>query len=271
MKVLILILGSIFLFLVLLRSFEEYSIYFPSPYPQGRDWNPTRGEDRFVEVQFQTEDHETLHGWWYPSRTTETTYLWFHGNAGNVTFFRENVEYLRDIPVQIFFFDYRGYGKSTGIPSEEGLYRDGRAAYDFVRDHFDISSNQLLLLGQSLGGAIATSVAEQKDCAGLILESTFTSIRELTRATLSIPYLDRFFETEMNTMGRIQSVDVPLLLLHGTLDETVPIELGKKLYRHASEPKKFEEFEQAFHFDLMTSEPERYLQCHRGFVQNVIS
>lgn len=270
MEVLILILISILLAIGFILFYEQYFIFFPSSYPEGLHWDSTPHNSRFFDVEFESTDGETLHGWWYPSDETDMTYLWFHGNAGNVTLYREDLEFLVDLPLQILVFDYRGYGKSTGFPTEEGVYQDGIAAYEHLRNNKNLSPDQLILMGQSMGGGITTYVASHKPCAGVILESVFTSVPDLTKNTLPVPYLDRLFQTKLDSLSRISSITAPLLFIHGTLDQTVPISFGKKLYRQANEPKQFETFENAFHFNVRTSNPKKYRACHKRFVGNVI-
>ena len=138
---------------------------------------------------FTTSDGLSLHGWFArknlgnvgASETPQYTLLFCHGNAGNITHRLENLAYLVQLGLQVFIFDYRGYGKSEGRPSEDGLYRDALAAYDYMVSRDDVKNQSLIIFGRSLGGAVAVELATQRPCHKLILESTFTSAQDMAR------------------------------------------------------------------------------------------
>jgi pimeloyl-ACP methyl ester carboxylesterase len=237
-------------------------VFYPSRHPEGT-WSPEGLGNRFHDVTFSTDDGCQLHGWWLPADAPETL-LWCHGNSGNITHRLDLFQKLTSLDVRILLFDYRGYGKSEGLPDEEGLYRDARAAYRFLTDTKNISPDDLYLFGRSLGGAVATKLATEVNTGGLILESTFTSIPEMSGASMPIPYLYLLLRTKMDSLSRIHQVEAPALHMHGQQDEVIPISLGRRLFERSSDPKAWVEFPEAGHDNVHDSDPARYreaMQC----------
>ena len=186
------------------------------------------------EVEFCAGDGTALHGWWFPKPEARGVLLVCHGNAGNVSDRLWIAEDLRDVPVEVFVFDYRGYGKSAGFPSEKGTGRDVMAAYEVVRSRLGGGENPpVVVYGRSLGGAVALQLACQVPLRGVILESTFSSVVDvgnrfypylMPRWTCRHPYRSDL---------RIREVHTPILASHSPEDEVIPFELGKKLYDRA--------------------------------------
>ena len=186
---------------------------------------------RFEEVTIPTADGERLHGWWVRADEPRGSVLLFHGNAGNIGDRVPHVELLAGAGFNVLAFDYRGYGRSTGCPSEAGTYLDARAARQAVRDE------PVIYLGESLGGAIALELALEYPPAGLILQSTFTSIRHMAR--LHYPFVPRALVPDAYpSLDRIRDLRAPLLVLHGSRDEIVPRMDGEALYEAAPHPKR---------------------------------
>ena len=164
---------------------EEQFIYFPmAEIPATpRDFGLS-----FEDVYFKTEDGVTLNGWFVAFPGASKTILWFHGNGGNIGHRSEHLKLLHDkLKIHIFIFDYRGYGKSQGKPSEEGTYRDGVAALEHLRSRQNLEAGEIVLFGQSLGAAVATEIAVRHPGLPLILEAPFTSIRDMAR--VAAPWL----------------------------------------------------------------------------------
>ena len=134
-----------------LLLFENKIIFHPSPYPEGY-WNPTSLGVPVQDIYFASEDGVKLHAWFIPSPNAVATLLWFHGNAGNLSHRLDNIQRLKRLNLNIFIFDYRGYGRSEGVPNEEGIYKDFRAAYKQVLAIDGVSVDSLFLFGRSLGG-----------------------------------------------------------------------------------------------------------------------
>ncbi len=263
--VLLLTLNVTAMFLLVLLLGNRF-VFYPSVYPEGR-WDHDGVDGGIVDETFTTDDGVRLHGWWVPAETeTAHTLLWMHGNSGNVTHRLEDLRTIHGYGVNVFLFDYRGYGKSEGSPDEEGVYRDARAAYDHVRKR--IPEEDLYLFGRSLGGGVAVKLATEVNCGGLILQSTFTSIRDMSGASLPIPLLYLVLRTEMNSLSRIASVDEPILMIHGVRDDVVPDGLGRRLFDEANDPKYWLEVEEAGHDDLIETAPDRYRSTLLRFLEN---
>jgi uncharacterized protein len=221
---------------VALMPLEDWFIYYPS---RSLDGAPSDLNLPYRDLVFQAEDGVTLHGWWVPGRTGPT-WLWLHGNAGNIGHRLENLALLHEkLGVSVFLFDYRGYGRSGGRPSEAGLYRDGAAALAQVRALPDADPARIVLFGRSLGAAVAVELATREPVRGLILESPFTSIRAMARLALPGVPLGPLLRTRYDSLAKIECLRAPLLVLHSPTDEVVPYAQGEALYAAAPEPKRF--------------------------------
>jgi len=216
--------------------FEESLIFFPTRYPQGQ-WNaaPAGTED----LWFEAEDATRLHGWFVPHPDPVATVVFAHGNAGNLSDRGWQIEQLRATGANAVIFDYRGYGRSEGRPSEAGILRDARGARLAAAKRADIDPRDVVLLGRSLGGAAMVDVAAELPTRGLVLECTFTSIPDV--AAHHFPWLPvrPFMRTQLNAAAKISRYHGPLLASHGTRDTVVPYELGQRLFEQANQPKRF--------------------------------
>jgi hypothetical protein len=173
-----------------------------------------------------------------------------HGNAGNIGDRLLHARLLTDVGLDVFSFDYRGYGRSTGSPSEEGTYNDARAALLALAGQEGVDPRRVLYLGESLGGGVAVALAREAPPRGLILLSTFTSVRDMGRVHYPI-IPTHAVPDAYPSLRRIRDLECPLLVLHGDRDEIVPIEQGKALYAAAPEPKRLHVFPGAGHNDLL--------------------
>jgi len=226
----------------------------------------------FQDLYFTTADGVRLHGWFIPHREARATLVWFHGNAGNISHRVENIKLLHDkVKIDIFIFDYRGYGRSAGSVSEEGTYRDGAAALDLVRQQLGIDANNLLIFGRSLGAAVAAEMALRFPCRGLILEAPFTSIRDMAKTVFPVLPIGALLQTRFDVLDKVARVKVPLLVLHGDRDDLVPYEQGKKVFAAARAPKEFYTIHGASHNDTYRVGGDAYFDRLRGFVETVLS
>jgi len=256
--------------------FEESMIFFPDRYPSG-NWDVeavARGSGTSVEdCFFEAADGTRLHGWWcrpevggrgVEESTAEMVLLWFHGNAGNLAQRSDLMIELASIPVQVLIVDYRGYGRSAGRPSEKGLYRDARAAWRFLLAS-GVEADRIVILGKSLGGAVAVDLAAEVTPAGLIVESSFTSVPEM--AIRHYPFVPRWFvRTKMDSRSKIGGVDCPIMVIHSPDDEIVPFDHGRQLYQAASGDRRFYEVSGAYHNELWLVAGADYLRAIREFL-----
>ncbi|MAT68362.1 MAG: alpha/beta hydrolase [Planctomycetaceae bacterium] len=217
-----------------LASFEDHLVY--QPFDNGADWNP-----RVLikeDVSFQSADGVSLHGWYCPVENPRAVVLYAHGNGGNLAhrapFYRLLTERL---DVTVLAFDYRGYGKSEGQPSEAGLLADARAARHFLAHRAGVAESDIVLYGQSLGGGVMVDLAAKDGARGLILESTFASLPAV--ADHKLPLLGAAMHNQFNSLEKIGDYRGPTLIAHGTDDPLVPIKQAKRLYTAANEPKRF--------------------------------
>lgn len=272
------ILLDIFMSLVLVVSFvivvvpfvENKIIYHPICYPLG-NWSPEKNGLKVEDVWFRSADNLKLHGWFVPAEGATTTLLWFHGNAGNLSHRLDNLRQLKSLQSNIFIFDYRGYGKSEGKPGASGLSKDSQAAYDWLVQERNIPPESIFLFGRSLGGVFATEVANKNPAAGLILESTFTSIRDMSREIIPILPVYPFLRASFDSESIVKNLSIPKLILHGTEDEIIPYRLGKALFNSAAEPKTFYDIKGSGHNDTYVTGGEAYFQALLDFIKKTAS
>ena len=253
MKVMIVLLLIGFFVVFAIRWLEKRMIYFPAKFPEGY-WDTSQLPGRIEECLFRTEDGIRLHGWFFHAllpqdvqRKPVRTMLFFHGNGGNLTYWAPYIAALTRLGVNVLIVDYRGYGKSEGAPDEQGLYADALAAYNYLLSRTDVHKEHIIIFGQSLGGAVAVDLATKRPCEKLILEATFTSIKEMTKTMFGVLPVHSLLNTKFDSLAKIKTLHVPLLSIHGNRDTIVPFELGKRLFAAANEPKIFYEIPGADH------------------------
>jgi fermentation-respiration switch protein FrsA (DUF1100 family) len=241
---------------------EKGIVFFPDPYMVG---TPADLGLEYEDVWFDTADGVRLHGWWVP-KAGAPVLVWFHGNAGNISHRLENLKLLRElVGVQVFIFDYREYGRSQGGISREGTFRDAAAAWRYVTKTRKIAAEEIILFGRSLGTALATDLAIQHPCRGLILESAFTNSSEM--AKMLAPFLfDWRPKVPYDNLGKIVKVTVPVLIIHGTNDEVIPVEMGRRVFTAANSPKDLYIIPGAHHNDTYVVGGQAYFDRLRTFI-----
>ena len=269
MKFIIFIIILITSLAILIRLFENKFIFFPFKYPEGY-WHPEAFGLQAEDCYFETVDGYQLHGWFFPQENALATLIWCHGNAGNITDRLDNIAKLNRLPMNVFIFDYRGYGRSEGSPDEKGIYVDAEAAYDYLIARQDIERDNIIVFGRSLGGAVAVDLATKRPCAGLILESTFTSAKDMAKSSFGFIPVHLIIKTKLNAIDKISKIQVPLLILHGTSDRTVPFKLGRRLYEAANDPKEFYQIQGADHNDTYIVGGPPYFDKLLEFVKQAI-
>jgi len=242
-----------------LDRFQRSRVFLPDRFPNGI-WSPGSFGLPAEDIWFSTEDGMRLHGWWIPHPKARGTLLYCHGNTGSIAHrigvFRE----LWSLGVDLFAFDYRGYGRSTGEPTEDGLYLDVRAAHDYLTRDLQCRAEETLIFGHSLGGAVAIDCALDRQVAGLVAQSTFTHIRDAARAVFPTLPIHLAARRQFRSIDKVAELRIPKLFIHGDSDEKVPVELGKQLYEAACEPKDFYLVRRGGHNDLHLYGGRRYLR-----------
>jgi len=223
-------------------------LYHPSP---GVDFRPEDFGITAEEVFLTTEDGVRIHAFDLPSPGASRALLFLHGNAGNASHRLPNAAMLQRLGIHVLLLDYRGYGRSEGRPEEAGLYADGRAGLAYLTQKRGFPEQRIVLFGRSLGGAVAVDLAQDRELAGLILESTFSSLADAASA------------------GKIVRARAPLLFFHGDRDEIIAYDLGRRLFEAAPEPKAFETLRGAGHNDTVQIGGAPYFERIRRFIDEV--
>jgi hypothetical protein len=196
-----------------------------------------------VRVEVTTTDSVRLVGWRMgdPADTAARWLLMFHGNGGDISHGGRQEHYaaLRALGLNLLTFDYRGYGESSGEPSEAGIYRDADAAYAYLRDTLGVPPGRVLLFGHSLGSAVAVDLASRVPSRGLILEGALTSVPDVAQRTYFFVPVRLMARNRFDSAEKIARVAVPKLFLHATADEVIPYEFGQRLFQLAPGPKRF--------------------------------
>lgn len=245
-------------------SVERVFIFFPS---RGLHATPAQWGLRYEDADLRASDGVRLHGWFVPAPGGGPTLLWAHGNAGTIADRLPIIQLLHErLQIPLLIFDYRGYGRSEGRPSEEGTYRDADAALAYLRGRPDVDGRRILYYGESLGAAVVLDLATRERPAGLILEAPFTSIRDMARTHYPFLPVWNLLRTKYDSLGKIDRVQVPLLHLHGDRDRIVPIAQGRRLFEAANSPKEFVMIAGADHNDAWTVGRETILQAWARFL-----
>jgi uncharacterized protein len=242
----------VYLGLIIVMVFSENAMLFhPSRYPEGI-WRLPGLE---VEDAWFSAGSTRLHGWYVPCKNPRAVILFSHGNAGNIT---DRADILRTLHDELFCsvlaYDYRGYGRSEGTPTEQGILADGRAARKWLAAHAGVAENQIVEMGESLGGGVAVDLAATGGARGLVLENTFSSLPEVAAAHFPWLPVRLLMRAQLNSAAKIRNYHGPLLQAHGDGDQIVPFKLGKKLFEAANEPKELVVIPGGDHNDPRTPE-----------------
>ncbi|TAJ91377.1 alpha/beta hydrolase [bacterium] len=248
---------------------EEKFIFYPS---DKIDETPRDLGLVFDDIYFAAGDGVRLNGWFVPHPGSPVTLLWFHGNTGNISHRLENIKLLHQkVKINVFIFDYRGYGRSGGRISEEGTYRDGESALRYLRTREDVDLKGIVFFGRSLGAAVAADLATREKCLALILETPFASIREMARVAFPFLPIGPLLRTRYETVEKVKKIKVPLFVLHGDKDEVVPLEQGKKVFEAAPQPKEFYTIRGAHHNDTYIVGGDDYFATLKDFIDRALA
>jgi fermentation-respiration switch protein FrsA (DUF1100 family) len=252
------------------RLYRQSQLFEPSPDPviswEPRDYGIPEGavEERWIE----TPDGEALHAWYCRAPNPVASALFCHGNKGNLTISADIIPHLLNAGLNVLFFDYRGFGRSTGRVSYDGVIADGVTA---ARFHEQIRPKQLpsILYGYSLGGAVAAQVIRRHPFDALILQSTFTSLTGVTRALYPRVPLHLLAGNLFDTLSVIRQLDVPLLVLHGTSDEVCPHAMARQIYAICKGPKRIHFVEGGLHKDLFLRDADSLIWAISQFLADL--
>ena len=218
-------------------SFEESILFQPRRDPVG-EWTPKIPSTE--DVWFRSSDGIRLNGWFAAAEKPRAIVLFAEGNAGNITSREWVLRLFRDkLGASVMIFDYRGYGRSEGVPTEAGVLADTRAARRWLAERTGVAERDIVLVGESLGGGVMVDLASQDGARGLVLENTFSSLPDVASSHFRFLPVRWLMKTRLNSLAKISSYHGPLLQTHGDADRVVPFALGKRLFDAANEPKRF--------------------------------
>ena len=234
----------------MLKSIARSFLYYPEPELQG---TPASVGLDYEDVWLQTADGVRVHAWFVPGNAG-ITWLWLHGNAGNVSSRLGNLRNVHHrLQVSVLLVSYRGYGLSQGEPGEEGTYEDARVVYRHLLERADVKPDRIVYFGRSLGAAVAARLAAEHPPAALVLESPFSSLLRLAPfhfPWMRLPLVTRVLPFRYDTAASVRSVTSPVLVIHGRRDDIVPVSLGREVFEAAREPREWFELDEAGHNDV---------------------
>ena len=232
-----LILFSFLAFLILyLKYYEKKGIYFPT---RRMRVTPKEMGLEFEDVYFSSSDGMKLNGWYVPAKESRATVLFCHGNAGNISHRIDVIYLFFKLGLSVFIFDYRGYGRSQGSPSEEGLYRDAQSAFKYLIEERNLKEESIVVYGKSIGANVAVELCSKVRPAALISESAFTSALDMGKKLFPFLPLKWFISIKYDALSKIKNMTIPKLIIHSEDDRIIPFRHGRKLFEAAPEPKEF--------------------------------
>ena len=229
------LVGGYIVLMSLISIFQSNLIYFPSTDIKA---NPQSIGLEFESVIFESMDKTKLHAWYVPKKDANATLLFLHGNGGNISHRLDSIKIFNSLGMNVFIFDYRGYGHSQGSSNEQNTYDDAKSAWDYLLKNKKVKAEDIIIFGRSLGGAIAANLGEKVQAKGIILESTFTSAKEL--ASNFYPFFPEFLiRFDYETTKYLKSINYPTLVVHSEDDRLIPFKHGEAIFKNANEPKSF--------------------------------
>ena len=213
--------------------------------------------DNVQELFIETDDHIKIQSYFIPNEVSSQILIYFHGNAGNICQRLPDLLKLNELGVNVLGVSYRGYGKSQGNPSEEGIYLDGKAALKYATGQLGFSITNVILFGRSIGTTVAVNTAQNNDISGLILVTPLTSGKAHAKAN-GLWAFSSLAGNSFNNINKISNIKCPLLVIHGTNDRVISFEMGEEVYNKAEVKKEFVKIEGAGHNNLSNSFKNEY-------------
>lgn len=235
-----------YLGLMALIYFRQSALVFLPEIDRGFRASPSDVGLGFAALKLTTADGESLDGWFVPARTDETTrglVVFFHGNAGNIGHRLDYLKMIHDLGFATLIVDYRGYGLSTGTPSEAGTYQDAATVWRHATQVLGFPAGRIVIFGESLGGGIATQLAATQQPAALVLHSTFTSVPDVGADLYPVLPIRLLARINYDSLARMPQISCPVLVIHSRNDDIIPFTHGERLMQAARPPKQFLEIE----------------------------
>jgi fermentation-respiration switch protein FrsA (DUF1100 family) len=246
---------------------KRSSLFFPDRFPIGQ-WNTSPLAVQPREFTFRAPNGLKLHAWYFDAAVEGAPLMiWFHGNAGNLSDRGGTASEFAARGISVLLFDYRGYGRSEGRPTEHGLYEDSLAAFDFAVSELQADRRRIVLYGESLGGPYAAHVAARRGGCCVIVENTFPSLVAMARVLYPYAPFAFFVSRSLRTADYLNEAKLPVLVMHGRRDQVIPFRLGEELYRELRVPKEMLVSEQSGHSEIPVMESARYYDTVGSFIR----
>ena len=228
-------------FSLMLYLLQNRLVFLPHMPGRELDATPAAAGLDYEDATIDTADGERLHGWYVPAQGARGTVLFFHGNAGNISHRLESLQIFNRLGLSVLIVDYRGYGRSSGTPGEEGTYRDAEAAWKYLVSTRGIPPGRIVIFGRSLGGAVGAWLASRPDVrpAGVVIESCFSSGLDMGRRLYPVLPVRLITRIGYPVTDYVQAIDAPLMVVHSRDDEIIPFDMGRAIFDAAREPKTF--------------------------------
>jgi len=226
-------------FLVFIYFYQPRLLFFPNIPSREVKVSPAEAGLPYESVKLVTSDTIQLDGWYIPASQARGVVLFCHGNAGNISHRLDSLLLFNKLGLSTLIFDYRGYGRSQGKPSEQGTYQDAEAAWQYLTQERGVLPPKIILFGRSLGAAVAAHLAAIHTPGALILESSFTSVPDIAADLYPFLPVGLLSRVDYNVKEKLENVACPVLIVHGPNDEIIPYKHGRALYAAAKEPKRF--------------------------------
>jgi len=261
----VILVGGFVAFGLYLYLFQDRFVFYPTRQIEA---TPTDIGLDYREILIEVANGEQVHAWYVPAPAgtsgeggtgNRPVVIFCHGNGGNISHRLETIACLARLGANVLFFDYRGYGRSGGSPSEANVYADAEACYRWLVDEGHARPDRIVWFGRSLGGAVAVEMASRTECAGLIVESSFSSARAMGRRMFPFLPVRLLLRYKFDSIDKIGRVKCPVLITHSRDDELVPYRMGCELFERAAEPKSFFELAGG-HEDRGYLQSEAYLE-----------
>lgn len=247
----------------ILYILQDKLLYHPSAHLSG---TPSAIQVEWEDVYFKTADGLRLHGWYLPHEESEYVVIFSHGNGGNISDRLQLLEWMNKSGISVFIYDYRGYGKSEGTPTEKGLYQDIEAAWRYLTRNQSYDPSRIILFGRSLGGAVSANLAQKVDAGGLVLESAFTNLKDI--ASEAYPMVPSgLVRSKFPTLDYLSQSNAPVMVMHSRDDPLIGFHHGRELYEKAPEPKTFVELRGGHNNNFVESR-EVYFRAWKEFISN---
>jgi len=233
LQIILVIFFIYFLILVFLYFYQRNLLYHPNE----NNYSEDKISVDIENVRIKTSDNIELLGWYHEKNLKDfKTLIFFHGNAGSLENRIHKLNHFRDMNINFLIIAWRGFSGNNGNPSEQGLYEDGKSAIDWLIKK-GVSEKNLILYGESLGTGVATHLAQNKNFAGVILETPFTSMIDAAKKFYPYIPVKLLLKDKFENYKKIKNINLPILIMHGEVDQLVPFSMGKKIYEIANQPK----------------------------------